>query len=155
MIKYKYILITGIRFIQQVTYQHQVKNAMFFKLLFHYPDRKCKLKRRNSSRVARIYNGLFSYFGCWYVLIPIRYPYFPISIPPSGERNLHLNQRNGMHANVKELPQTNRERILDLHHLVMAERAIADDVRVIVEFVNKVIRNIKTTTLPRGLYSFT
>jgi len=50
-----------------------------------------------------------------------------------------VNQINGLYSNGIALPQINRERILDLHHQGMLQRAIAEYVRVSVGFVNKVV----------------
>ena len=59
---------------------------------------------------------------------------------PKGECRLPLNQRHRIYDNGKALPQFYQERVLDLHHQGFAQRQIAQDMRVSVSYVKKVVQ---------------
>ena len=59
---------------------------------------------------------------------------------PKGECRLRVNQQHGIYDNGKALPQFYRERVLDLHHQGFSQRQIAQDMRVSVGYVNKVVQ---------------
>lgn len=62
-----------------------------------------------------------------------------------------MNRQGGIYDNGRVLPQMYRERILDLYHQGTSQRAIADDMRVSMGYVNKVVHHYveNNTSLPQ------
>ncbi|XP_031557587.1 paired box protein Pax-8-like [Actinia tenebrosa] len=69
-----------------------------------------------------------------------------------GKCKLMINHQGGIYDNGKELPQIYRERILDLNHQGLSQRAIADEMRISIGYVNKVVRHYDehNTSLPQS-----
>jgi len=65
--------------------------------------------------------------------------------------NLTVNNHGGIFDNGRLLPHIYRERILDLYHQGTSQRLIADEMRVSMGYVNKVVQNYveKNTSFPQ------